>query len=139
MTPERLFLDTSYIQAVLNRRDQYHTAATAMLARVRDAKEVWVTEAVLIEVANALSNINREMAGRFIRQCYATANMRVVSVDTALLRRALELYAARKDKTWSLTDCASFVVMQDQELTLAATTDRHFVQAGFQALLVETE
>lgn len=39
------------------------------------------------------------------------------------------------DKQWSLTDCLSFVVMQEQGLTEALTGDHHFEQVGFVALL----
>ena len=42
---------------------------------------------------------------------------------------------ARMDKEWGLTDCVSFVVMQERNLTQALTTDRHFSQAGFADLL----
>jgi hypothetical protein len=41
----------------------------------------------------------------------------------------------RRDKDWPLTDCISFVVMADEEITDALTGDRHFEQAGFVALL----
>ncbi len=134
---ERLFLDTVFVQALLNQRDQYHAQAKAFLPRVRTAAEVWITEAILVEVGNALSAFNRSAAAQFIQQCYRTSNMRVVSVDTPLLSQALELYQARPDKQWGLTDCLSFVVMQAQGLTEAVTTDVHFVQAGYRALLVE--
>jgi predicted nucleic acid-binding protein len=63
--------------------------------------------------------------------------MRVVAVDTALLTQALELYEARSDKDWGLTDCISFVVMQQQALTDAVTGDRHFTQAGYLAILAD--
>jgi len=43
------------------------------------------------------------------------------------------------DKTWGLTDCMSMVIMQEQELFIAATADEHFVQAGYRALLLESE
>ena len=56
---ERIFLDTFFAQALLNRRDQYHAQAQALSPRLRTAKEVWITEAVLIEIGNALSAINR--------------------------------------------------------------------------------
>ena len=96
-----------------------------------------MTEAVLIEVGNALSAINRTAAVQFIQQCYQTANLQVVSVDTRLLTRALQLYHERPDKTWGVTDCISFVVMQEQGLINAVTADEHFVQAGYRALLRE--
>ncbi|MBE9248869.1 type II toxin-antitoxin system VapC family toxin [Dolichospermum sp. LEGE 00240] len=135
MNQERLFLDTVFIQALLNKNDQYHTQAKALLPRVKNAVEVWVTEAVLIEVGNALSAVNRTASVQFINQCYQTDNIKVVSVDTSLLMRALELYHSRQDKNWGLTDCISFIVMQEQGLIYAVTADIHFVQAGFVALL----
>jgi predicted nucleic acid-binding protein len=45
------------------------------------------------------------------------------------------LYRGRPDKEWSLTDCISFVVMGERSLTEALTSDHHFEQAGFTALL----
>jgi len=139
MSLERLFLDTAFIQALLNRRDQYHTQAEALFPRVRAAAEVWVTEAVLVEVGNALSELDRMAASQFIERCYHTSNMHVVSVDTPLLMRALRLYREHPDKIWGLTDCISFIVMQEQKLTDAVTTDGHFVQAGYCALMLEAE
>jgi predicted nucleic acid-binding protein len=46
-------------------------------------------------------------------------------------------YESRTDKEWGLIDCVSFVVMQDNHLTQALTTDTHLKQAGFRALLLE--
>ena len=82
-----------------------------------------------------MSAYNRRLAQNFIAQCYQTQNMKVVTVDTSLLMRGLQLYEQRQDKTWGLTDCISFVVMQEQGLLEAVTADIHFVQAGFRALL----
>lgn len=131
-----LFLDTVFIQALYNSRDQYHAKALALLPKVEAATEVWITEAILIEVGNGLSAVNRAGAVEFIQSCYQTSNIHVVRVNTALLERALRLYGTRADKTWGLTDCISFVVMQDQNLTEAVTADEHFVQAGYRALLL---
>ncbi|HAA31514.1 MAG TPA: nucleic acid-binding protein [Cyanobacteria bacterium UBA8553] len=137
MNGDQLFLDTVFIQALLNRRDQYHDKAKTFLPRLRNAAEVWVTEAVLIEVGNALSAVNRTAAIQFIEQCYRTDNIRVVTVDTQLLTYAMQLYQTRPDKSWGLTDCISFVVMEEQGLMDALTADIHFVQAGYRALLRE--
>lgn len=137
MTDERLFLDTVYVQALLSKNDQHHATARRLLRRVQEAQEVWLTEAILIEIANALSGINRALAAAFAHQCYASSNVRVVPIDTPLLLRGLALYEMRPDKTWSLTDCLSFVVMQENNLTAAVTADHHFQQAGFRALMRE--
>jgi hypothetical protein len=92
LSTERFFLDTAYVQALLNARDQYHQAARSLFARVRTADQVWVTEAVLTEVANALARSHRLQATTFIDSCYTTPNIQVVSVDTPLFRRAVEFY-----------------------------------------------
>lgn len=132
---ERIFLDTAFVQALLNRRDQYHVQARMLLPRIRMAQEVWLTEAIIVEIGNALAATNRAASSQFIRQCYLTANMRIKPVTSDLLERALTFYELRNDKAWGLTDCISFVVMQDEGLVLAATADHHFSQAGFQILL----
>ncbi len=137
----RLFLDTYFVQALLNPRDLHHERALAILPQVKRAAEVVVTEAIFAEVGNALSGSPRlrRLAATFIRRCYTEANMAVVPVDTPLLARALDLYESRGDKGWGLTDCISFVVMRDRDLLDAATGDRHFRQAGFRALMLTSE
>ncbi|HSN76007.1 MAG TPA: nucleic acid-binding protein, partial [Anaerolineae bacterium] len=53
MSKDRFFLDTAFVQALLNHRDQYHEQARVLFPGVRAAGEVWTTEAVLIEIGNA--------------------------------------------------------------------------------------
>jgi predicted nucleic acid-binding protein len=45
------------------------------------------------------------------------------------------LYRSRLDKEWGLTDCISFIVMEQRGITKALTTDLHFQQAGFAVLM----
>ena len=135
MPPTRFFLDTGYVIALLNPRDLHHQKAKALYPQVRNALEVWTTEAVLIEIGNGLSINRRKEATAFISQCYSTPNIFVANVSTELLRKAVELYSSRHDKTWGLTDCVSFIVMLEHNLTDALTPDSHFEQAGFRALL----
>jgi predicted nucleic acid-binding protein len=52
-----------------------------------------------------------------------------------LLQKAFELYKAYDDKNWGMTDCVSFVVMREEEVTEALTSDQHYVQTGFTALM----
>lgn len=139
MRKDRLLLDTFFIQALLNRNDQYHEKAKDFFPRVQAAAEVWITEAILIEIGDACSDKNRSAACQFIERCYhsAAANLRLVKVDSLLIRRALDIYCKRPDKSWGFTDCISFIVMDDQDLMDAVTGDKHFEQAGFRALLLE--
>jgi hypothetical protein len=64
-------------------------------------------------------------------------DVQVVPLSGELYARAFRLFRERPDKGWGLIDCVSFVVMQDHGITQALTTDEHFQQAGFIALLHE--
>ncbi len=136
MIADRVFLDTSYVQAVVDARDQHHRVAVGLYGLIRSAK-IWTTEAILLEIGNALSAIDRIEASKFIANAYITPNIQVVAMTTELLGAGLSLYRARGDKAWGLTDCISFVVMTRLGLNIALTSDRHFVQAGFRALMLE--
>ena len=138
MSRERFLLDATFIAGYLNPRDQHHAKAQECMPRVEQAVEVVVTEAVLVEIGNLLhSHQHRARAAEFIQACYSSHNITVVSVSTALLKRAVEHYHQHADKDWGLTDCISFVVMRDSGLTTAVTADGDFEQAGFRALMLE--
>jgi predicted nucleic acid-binding protein len=62
-------------------------------------------------------------------------DVETVWVDEAPHRDAMALLSAREDKTYSLCDAVSFVLMRQRRLTEALTTDHHFEQEGFQRLL----
>ncbi len=59
----------------------------------------------------------------------------IVPASRELFQRGVELFTQRPDKDWSLTDCTSYVVMKEQDIEDALTTDHHFEQAGFTVLL----
>ena len=59
----------------------------------------------------------------------------VVPISRRTFIRSLALYKARPDKGYSLTDCSSMLLMRERRLSEALTTDRHFEQEGFVALL----
>jgi len=130
------FLDTAYVVAQFDRRDQFHSRALSLRARVASGNLV-TTEAVLVEIGNALSTRDRAAATAFVRGALHSPLIRVVPVDTGLLREGLAMYSSRPDKRWGLTDCISFAVMVREGITDALTSDRHFVQAGFRALMLE--
>jgi len=59
----------------------------------------------------------------------------IIHIDESLDSKAWDLLVNRTDKNWSLVDCSSFVIMQENNISEALTTDHHFEQAGFVRLL----
>lgn len=69
-----------------------------------------------------------EQTGEHVR---TSPTVRLVHPTEEEERRAWRLFLERRDKTYSLTDCLSFVVMRRLRLTTALATDSHLVQEGF--------
>ncbi len=138
--PEVVFWDTSAFVALGNRDDDLHSAAVAVnngLARQR--AHILTTDAVLVEVANSFSKVAlRPFALRIIDALHQSTRMGAASlihVDEVLWQRGWDLFSKRPDKEWGLTDCISFVVMQERGVLRAFTSDHHFEQAGLIRLL----
>jgi predicted nucleic acid-binding protein len=128
------FVDTLYVIALINERDQYHDRAVE-LAEALDGSPLLTTDAVLLEVGNALARGFKRAAAEAIETLLSAVEVSVVHLDPELFRRSFQLYQAHQDKEWGLVDCVSFTVMRDAGCTDALTCDRHFEQAGFRALL----
>jgi predicted nucleic acid-binding protein len=129
-----LFVDTSYYAALLSQDDAWHDAAVEWSDRSLGRQVV--TEYVLVELGSAFSKSdNRHLYAPFVKQLLSEPSTAFIPASANLFNRGLALFAKRPDKEWSLVDCISFVVMQERRLTDALTTDHHFKQAGFRALL----
>ncbi len=130
------FADTYFYLALLDRQDQYHARVVAHAMEQADV--IVTTRWVLAETANALADSNfRSTVAAFLEQLERDPEVKIVPESDACYRRGLDLYARRADKHWSLTDCISFVVMEDEGLREALTGDRHFAQAGFVPVFAE--
>ena len=131
---KRVFGDAYYFLALVNPRDAGHRDALAFARQWRG--EVVTTRWILAEVADGLASpVNRRLGVMLVEQVTREMRFRLVEDSDALFVRGFDLYRRRADKGWSLTDCISFIVMADEELTDSLTNDHHFDQAGFTALL----
>lgn len=141
MAPDRrpIFLDTAYVNALVNTRDQWHEAAVQWERTLSaDKRRLMTTEFILVEIGDGLAAVRfRVQAVQVIATLQASSLVGIIPASSQLFTAALELYRSRGDKDWGLTDCASFVVMSERGLSEALTTDDHFRQAGFRVLLLE--
>ena len=132
-----VFADTGYWIALMRSGDELHERATAAAATL-GSTQVVTTQMVLAETLNDTSRLGesrRAFAVEMVRQMRDDPSVEIVSQTDEQFWAAVERYAARADQTWSLTDCASFLVMEERQITEALAYDQDFEQAGFVALL----
>jgi predicted nucleic acid-binding protein len=91
---------------------------------------------VLVEIGDALATTrHRQWFPDFAADLASAAQIRIIAASDEWFRRGVAFYRARPDKKWSLTDCLSFELMRELGVREALTSDQHFEQAGFRALL----
>ncbi len=128
-----IFVDTSFVIALINESDQYHKHASR-LADQFEGYPLVTTDAVLLEIGNALTKSFKKEAIAIIEYFRESCEMSTIHLNPILFQRGFSLYKSYQDKSWSIVDCISFVVMRDMEIIDALTFDRHFEQAGFHVL-----
>jgi predicted nucleic acid-binding protein len=130
-----VFADTFVWLALVHPKDAWHDRAKEFLDTF--SGRLVTTDWVLMELGDALAGteMGRKEFVSLRADLQNDPDVTIISSDTDLLEKAIALYHARLDKLWSLTDCTSFVVMQNEKITKALTGDHHFEQAGFVALL----
>lgn len=135
---KQVFADTAYWIALTNPFDQYHTVAVNTSPSLNQVRLI-TTDAVLTEFLNALADSGPNIRTLAIKTVEAILSNPIVTVlpqSRRSFNRAFALYKARPDKGYSLTDCLSMTVMRKHRLSSALTTDRHFEQEGFVALML---
>ena len=129
-----VFADTVYFLALLNPADQFHQQSRAL--NQQPPGPLLTTEFILAEVGDALSRPeNRLRFARLLQLLDQQPDVEILPATSALFRLGCQFHAQRPDKEWSVTDCISFVVMQERGLEEALTSDHHFEQAGFRTLI----
>jgi predicted nucleic acid-binding protein len=129
-----VFADTSYYLALVNPSDRHHQAACEWTTCFSGTS---VTTAwVIAELANAMSKTaNRPFFLSLLHDLQTDRRVTMVPPTKDVFDGGLDLFSRRPDKDWSLTDCISFLVMEQLGLKDAATLDRHFAQAGFNVVM----
>ena len=132
-----VFLDTSFAIAVTVTTDRNHEIAVRVARELRSSRAILVTtHSILVEIGDSFSRPPyRAAATQLLRALRGDSGVVVLPVDSDLFSRGYRLFIDRPDKTWGLTDCISFAVVQQRGIRDALTADRHFEQAGFVALL----
>jgi predicted nucleic acid-binding protein len=132
-----LFVDTSGWAPFLAAKDPLHAQVADILQQAaKHGRRLITTSYVILELITLLERyrFSRARALEGINAIKATSGVLLLHVDEATDAEAWGLLEARLDKSWSLVDATSFVVMRRFGIGEALTTDHHFEQAGFMRL-----
>lgn len=132
----RILIDTSFVVALINKHDEYHDIAVQLSLEFNGVPAV-ITDSVLLEIGNSLARNHKQDSIRTIEGFFDADEVEIVRVDEHLFEKGFAWYKNRLDKQWGLVDCISFVVMNEHNISLALTHDRHFTQAGCRAMMRE--
>lgn len=132
----RMFLDAGVAIAAGLKRDQRHDEIAKLWPRLlQEGAQLTTTSFVVDEVVTFLNGKREHSAAIAIGKILIDSpRVELVHVDQELFAAGWDFFVQHVDKRYSLTDCISFVVMQERGLRQALTFDRHFVQAGFECV-----
>ncbi|MGI0481904.1 type II toxin-antitoxin system VapC family toxin [Geminocystis sp. CENA526] len=128
------FLDTSYIIALEIVNEDYHQQVLQHWQTLAIYQPLLVTTTYIFdEIVTFFNNRNLhykavEIGNRLIE----SSEIQLIEIDQKLFNEGWLYFQKYKDKSYSLTDCLSFIIMEQNNIYQALTLDHHFVQAGFQ-------
>lgn len=135
----KVFADTGFWIALIHPKDEWHNAARRYHTSIESQQiSVITSEMVLTEYLNFFTRFNanvRRNVVKTVREIKQHPTTTIIPQNSAQFDRAVQFYLDRADQEWSLTDCSSFLLMTELNLTDALAHDKHFEQAGFRALL----
>ena len=131
-----MLLDTSGLLCLHHKAEPYHLQAGVLYKQAYNRLTHSYVLAEFVALATA-RRLPRLPALTYIADLLENPDIETVWIDESLHREAMALLFSRQDKTYSLCDAVSFVLMRRRNIAEALTTDRHFEQEGFQRLLGE--
>ena len=134
---DAVFADAGYWIAILDPSDELHQRARLVTGQL-GSRRIVTSEMVLVEFLNAMSKLGEYDRRRAVGTVTGIRNDSTVEMVPQTSQRsadAIRRYSERPDQQWSLTDCASFLIMEERGIQEALAHDRDFVQAGYRALL----
>src|SRR5690348_15984742 len=112
-----IFVDTSYLWALIDKRDQLHARAAAWHLMVNESR--LTTEYVLVEMMNGFSLPKDRLLAHAALEDIITSQGDWLAINASAQRfqDGIRLHKSHNDKSWSLTDCISFNVMREHDIT----------------------
>jgi len=127
-----VFIDTGFWIALFDKRDRNHLSAKNSLEFFIKNYRLYLSDFILFETITYLNcSVKRhDLAVRFIKKMQKPT-LKMLVVDETVKTKALNLFEKYSDKDLSMTDCTSFVLMNQLDISNYAGFDDHFLQMGF--------
>lgn len=132
-----ILVDSAGLYALADRRDPVHAEAKACVARLARTRTSFILTDYIIDEAATLAKVRAGAPAslRLLEIVDRSAAFSPIWIGPERFEAAKAFFRKHADHGYSFTDCTSFVIMRELGLSEALTTDRHFVEAGFKALL----
>jgi predicted nucleic acid-binding protein len=133
VTAERVFVDTGAWFAYVNSGDPDHRRVREVLDAPPAAlvTSTYVFDETVTLTQARLGHRRAVTVGRVLLDPTLVELLHVTPVHE---RAAWTLFERRPDKSYSFTDCTSFVLMRRERMERAVALDAHFSQEGFVVL-----
>ena len=134
---KRLFADANGWIGLNSKRDQMHEAATKVNKEFLQKGYRYITTNFVLDetYTGLLTNVGHFAAVDFGERVRVARTVQIIHITPDIEEEAWQLFKQYSDKFFSFTDCTSFIVMRQLNLTEAFTNDHHFEQMGFKILL----
>jgi len=133
-----VFADTNFWIAIFDERDSLHQAATNAIRILPENCRIVTSQTIFSEVLESFAKRSvfiKEEIIAFVAEVILDSSVILEPSTPKLFDDTITFYRKHCDKEWGFIDCSSFVIMKRKGIKEALTYDKHFIQAGFKALL----
>lgn len=129
-----MLIDTSGLYCYFDQNDSFHAQAVKYFDA---ADRMLISDYALAEFIPLcqVRGLNRPETLAFVEEILVSPFIETIWTTENHYRSALKLLKERADKTYSLCDAVSFIIMRERSISESLTTDKHFEQEGFLRLL----
>lgn len=131
---KRFFIDTAGWMSMADRNDPHHMDSTQVRDKWLEEGGILVTSDYVIDETLTLirMRLGIDAAEKWWDNVSASPRLRMELITSERAEKARRWFFRWRDKSFSFTDCTSFVLMHELRLKKVLTGDRHFTEAGFE-------
>ncbi|MEK6893341.1 MAG: PIN domain-containing protein [Nanoarchaeota archaeon] len=122
-----ILLDTSFLIAYHNERDQNHTRACALLAEIKKGNygEIYITDYIFSECATVLA-VRIKNKEESIKHSESIKMIPMLNTDEITFEESWEYFKSQNRLLLSFTDCTMLTLMKKNKISHLATFDTDF-------------